>query len=143
VLSVQTSELLPTECIQMYVFRMIITTNIHHFLVQPQQIGLSTEARRNADSFEYSIIRGSPVSIIPLVPRYHLHFNNTRTTMTSKRKKKNMETLNEVMVLRILKSTRHTHSPTVTLSEVLEALMKLEVLIAQEIKITWFCDDTD
>jgi len=63
--------------------------------------------------------------------------------MTSKRKKKNMETLNEVMVLRILKSTRHTHSPTVTLSEVLEALMKLEVLIAQEIKITWFCDDTD
>jgi hypothetical protein len=50
-----------------------------------------------------------------------------------------METLNEVMVLRILESTRHT----VTLSEVLEALMKLEVLIAQETKITWFCNDTE
>jgi len=123
----------------MYVFRMIITTNIHHSLVQPQQIGLSTEAHSNADSFEYSILRGSPVSIIPLVPRSHLHFNNTRTTMTSKRKKKKMETLNEVMVLRTLESTRHT----VTLSEVLEALMKLEVLIAQETKITWFCNDTE
>jgi len=48
-----------------------------------------------------------------------------------------MKLLNKVTFLRILETTRNTHSSTVMLSEVLEALMNSEVLIAQEIKIMW------
>ena len=66
---------------------MIITINSHHFLAQPQPTGLSTEAGRNTDSFESPILRVSPVSIIRLVTRSRLHFNNTPITMTSELKK--------------------------------------------------------
>jgi hypothetical protein len=68
------------------------------------------------------------------VPRSHLQFNNTYHN-DKRAKKKKLETLSQIMVLQMLESVTHTYRPNVMLSEVLEALMKLEVLIAQKIKI--------